>query len=77
MIWSCLDSLMVLAAFCAVYLIPPLLVARRFLPDADRAARFVVSAGLGLSSQALLGFFWNHLGHRSPTRKPASIPASG
>lgn len=64
MIWRCLDSLIVLAAFIAVYVLPPLLSLRRFYPVKDRAMIFVLSAGLGLSSQALIGFFWNHfIGH--------------
>lgn len=66
MIWRCLDSLTVLAAFTAVYLIPPLLALRRLQPSIDRATLFLISAGLGLSSQALLGFFWNHFIHRDP-----------
>jgi hypothetical protein len=64
MIWRCLDSLTVLAVFAVVYVIPPLLALRRLYPSAERAFLIVVSAGLGLSSQALIGFFWNHFaGH--------------
>lgn len=66
MIWRCLDSLMVLAAFAAAYIIPPHLVMRRLYPSAERSFLFVVSAGLGLSSQAILGLFWNHLAAPSP-----------
>lgn len=66
MIWRCFDSLLVLAAFTAVYLIPPLLVLRRLVPYADRATLFLASTGLGLSSQALLGFCWNHFVGRAP-----------
>ncbi len=62
MIWRCLDSLTVLAAFVAVYILPPLLALRRLQSFPNRATLLVVSAGLGLSSQALLGFFWNHSG---------------
>lgn len=66
MIWRCFDSLLVLAAFTAVYLIPPLLVLRRLVPSVDRATLFLVSTGLGLSAQALLGFCWNHFVGRAP-----------
>ena len=66
MIWRCLDSWIILAAFAAVYLIPPLLALRRLYPAADRATLLMVSAGLGLSSQALLGFFWNHFVSHAP-----------
>ncbi|MEI6789008.1 MAG: hypothetical protein WCL49_11085 [bacterium] len=66
MIWRCCDSLLVLAAFAAVYIIPPLLVVGRLRLFTDRTTLFVVSAGLGLTSQALLGFIWNHFMERSP-----------
>jgi len=61
MIWCCLDSLMILLAFAIVYIVPPLLVLRRLQSFTDRATLLTLSAGLGLSSQALLGFCWNHL----------------
>lgn len=60
MIWNCLDSLVILAAFLACYILPPLLVLRRLQPENDRISQTVMAAGLGLSSQAILGFFWNH-----------------
>jgi hypothetical protein len=66
MIWRCCDSLLVLAAFAAVYILPPLLVTSRLRFFTDRTTLFVVSAGLGLSSQAFLGFIWNHFMERSP-----------
>jgi hypothetical protein len=66
MIWRCCDSLLVLAAFAAVYILPPLLVIGRLRLFTDRATLFVVSAGLGLSSQAFLGYIWNHFMERSP-----------
>ena len=66
MIWRCLDSLTVLAAFAAVYIIPPLLALRRFRLSEDRLTLLVISAGLGLSSQALLGFCWNHFVSHAP-----------
>jgi len=66
MIWRCLDSLMILAAFATVYIIPPLLAMRRLYPSADRTTLVVAAAGLGLSVQALLGFLWNHLVGHSP-----------
>lgn len=66
MIWNCLDSLTILAAFLASYILPPLLVVRRLQPGADGMKQAVTAAGLGLSLQALLGFFWNHLEARRP-----------
>jgi len=66
MIWRCLDSLTVLAAFAAVYIIPPLLALRRFRLSEDRLTLLVISAGLGLASQALLGFCWNHFVSHAP-----------
>jgi hypothetical protein len=66
MIWRSLDSLIVLATFAAIYLIPPLLALRRFQPPANLTSLCVISAGLGLSSQALLGFFWNHFVSHAP-----------
>jgi hypothetical protein len=66
MIWRCLDSFVVLAAFAAIYIIPPLLTLRRFHFGTERANLLLTSAGLGISSQALLGFFWNHLVGRMP-----------
>lgn len=66
MIWRCFDSLLVLAAFTAVYLIPPTLILRRLLPAAGRVNLLLVSTGLGLASQALIGFCWNHFVSRAP-----------
>jgi len=66
MIWRCLDSLTVLTAFIAVYMLPPMLALRRFNIARDRVSLFVISAGLGLSSQALLGFCWNHWVQQAP-----------
>lgn len=66
MIWRCFDSLTILAAFTAVYLIPPLLILRRLQPTADRASLLLISTGLGLSLQALIGFCWNHFVSRAP-----------
>ncbi|MEI7880127.1 MAG: hypothetical protein WCI95_04545 [bacterium] len=66
MIWRCFDSWVILAAFAAVYLIPPLLALRRIYPSADRITLLLLSAGLGISSQALLGFFWNHFVNHAP-----------
>lgn len=66
MIWRCLDSLAVLAALAAVYLVPPMLVLRRLYPASERSLRLVAAAGLGISTQALIGFFFNHFAPRSP-----------
>ncbi|MEI8140393.1 MAG: hypothetical protein WCI03_11065 [bacterium] len=66
MIWRSLDSLIVLATFAAIYIMPPLLALRRFQPAANLTSLCVISAGLGLSSQALLGFFWNHFVSHAP-----------
>lgn len=66
MIWRCLDSILVLAAFAAVYTLPPLIVLRRLMPSASASTRLVTSTALGLSTQALFGFLWNHLVHQSP-----------
>ena len=66
MIWRCLDSILVMVAFTAVYLLPPLLVVRRLLPGSDRLTQVVVSTATGLASQAILGFFANHLVPRHP-----------
>jgi hypothetical protein len=66
MIWNCLDSLAILTAFLIAYILPPFIAMRRIEPAADRTTQVVMSAGLGLSSQALLGFFWNHLVARYP-----------
>ena len=66
MIWNCLDSLAILTAFLLAYILPPFIAMRRLQPAADLTTQMVLSAGLGLSSQALLGFFWNHLVARSP-----------
>lgn len=61
MIWRCLDCLLILAAFAGVYLLPPLIATRRLLPGSDKVTLITAATGLGLSSQALLGFGWNHL----------------
>ncbi|MEI6563422.1 MAG: hypothetical protein WCO42_03835 [bacterium] len=61
MIWRCLDSLLILSAFAVVYVLPPLAVMIRLRGTADKVTLIVLSGGLGVASQALLGFLWNHL----------------
>lgn len=63
---QCLDSIMVLMAFGAVYILPPLWTVLRFRPMTGVTERIVMAAGLGLSSQAILGMVWNHLVRHAP-----------
>ncbi len=70
MIMRCFDSWTVLAAFSAVYIILPFMVLRRSHPSCDKAVLILLSAGLGLAVQALLGFFWNHLLGRNSAWEP-------
>jgi hypothetical protein len=58
--------LVVLGAQIAVYLIPPLIVARRLIGPSTWPVWGWGAFFLGISSQAILGLLWGHLVHRAP-----------
>jgi glycerol uptake facilitator-like aquaporin len=61
-----LDCSLVLFALTLIYLLPTFPAARRWLPGRSTWDVVLSAAALGMASQAVIGFLWEHLGGRNP-----------